>query len=92
MADTSATPGLKHLAFVPNAIGRAYGLADSVYAKAKSFTPASLDPYVKTVETNVAKLSAPVVTRVTDLGDRVLHTVDDQARIWRQCRPFRRFA
>lgn len=73
----------KYLGFVPKYVATAWGVADNVYSKARSYTPGFADPYVKTAEDNFAKFSAPVVTKVQDLGDRVLHTFDNQVRLIR---------
>lgn len=50
------TNGLKKLGFVPEASAKSYEIASSIYVKAKSYVPESLQPRLEKVEESVANV------------------------------------
>lgn len=91
-------PQLKRLGFVQNTAKLAYnvtGNVEKLYKSVRSLTPQFVEPTVSNIEDKVVAYTAPVVAKSQDLGDKLLHTLDDQvcpsagacAKAW--C-PFRR--
>lgn len=79
--DAAAPKALKHLSFVNDTAGYAAAAATTVegaYKRARSFTPASVEPYVAKVEDTVVAYAAPVLATAQDTGGKLLHTADEE--------------
>lgn len=73
---------LKRLDFIRSyssyALDKTYSLASNVYCTGKHYAPASLEPRIKFMEEKVTEYSSPLVSKLQDRSDFVLHTVDSK--------------
>jgi hypothetical protein len=77
----SAEAKLKHLQFVQDyskAASGAVTFAESVYSRAKSYTPSFAAPYVTKVEDTVVARAAPALATAADTAEKLLRAVDEQ--------------
>ena len=96
----SAEAKLKHLQFVQDyskAANGAVTFAESLYSRAKSFTPSFAAPYITTLEDTVVARAAPALATAADTAEKLLRTADEQvgdgrcARVWCAAQGFRPF-
>lgn len=73
---------LKRLGFIRSyssyALDKTYSLASEVYATGKHYLPGSLEPRIKAVEEKVTEVGSPLVSKLQDRSDFVLHTLDSK--------------
>lgn len=73
--------GYKRLGFVSDytsfAWGKSTGIASGVYGYSKGFVPKSLNPTMEYWEKKVSEIGSPVLAKLHDNSDYVLHVVDD---------------
>lgn len=73
--------GYKRLGFVSDystfAWSKSTGIASGVYGYSKGFVPKSLNPTVDFWEKKVSEIGSPVLAKLHDNSDYVLHAVDD---------------
>ncbi|GAX84729.1 hypothetical protein CEUSTIGMA_g12151.t1 [Chlamydomonas eustigma] len=73
--DSALSNGYKRLGFVSTSSSTVYNGAENLYKKAKSLAP----PVIETkILCPVEGLAAPVVTKVSEMSDKLLHYADDQ--------------
>ena len=76
--------GYKRLGFVSDytsfAWGKSTGIASGVYGYSKGFVPKSFNPTVEYWEKKVSEIGSPVLAKLHDNSDYVLHVVDDTVR------------
>ncbi len=89
MGAEAHTGDLKRLDFIRSyssyALDKTYGLASNVYDTGKQYAPASLKPRIKAMEEKVTEVGSPLVSKLQDRSDFVLHTLDGKARPARAC-------
>jgi hypothetical protein len=75
------TDGYKRLGFVSDystlAWNKSTGVASGVYGYSKGFVPKSLNPTVEFWEKKVSEIGSPVLAKLHDNSDYVLHAVDN---------------
>ena len=73
--------GYKRLGFVSDystlAWNKSTGVASGVYGYSKGFVPKSLNPTVDYWEKKVSEIGSPVLAKLHDNSDYVLHAVDN---------------
>ena len=73
--------GYKRLGFVSDystlAWNKSTGVASGVYGYSKGFVPKSLNPTVEFWEKKVSEIGSPVLAKLHDNSDYVLHAVDN---------------
>ena len=82
MAVQTNSNDLKRLGFIRSyssyAFDKTYSLASNVYSTGKHYAPASLEPHIKAAEEKVTELGSPLVSKLQDRSDFVLHTLDSK--------------
>jgi hypothetical protein len=68
----------KRLGWVQGYATQATSLANNVYTQARSFVPASLEPFVVQLEETAVSITVPYVTLAQDAAEKVLSSVDAQ--------------
>lgn len=78
-ATANATPAeLQRLGFVPKAAEAGVRYAETCITYANDKLPASVKPTVTGLEQRISTTVAPVISTLTDQGEKVLHVVDSQ--------------
>lgn len=84
MGAEAGTGDLKRLDFIRSyssyALDKTYSLATNVYDTGKQYAPESLKPRIKAMEEKVTEMGSPLVSKLQDRSDFVLHTLDSKAR------------
>jgi hypothetical protein len=76
---------LKRLNFIKSysifALDKTYSIASNLYTTGKGYAPSSLEPRIKAVEEKVTEVGSPLVSKLQDRSDTVLHTLDSKVSL-----------